>query len=173
MAVLGDGMIIIGVEGSVEKYSRGDLKNKAVALTKKIEDKEIPLSEFKDEMLSMDSDAWQKITAELISIPRGAELDRIRKADNELQAAKQKNARQEFVDEVSKLSFCLGDYIFFQKGLLEYIHSVTMDEQWKRLAEFQTAGDWDGMARVVLGSSSDLSKAEQWVAAKFAPYCRF
>ena len=173
LAVLGDGMIIIGVEGSVEKYSRGDLKNKAVALTKKIEDKEIPLSEFKDEMLSMDSDAWQKITAELISIPRGAELDRIRKADNELQAAKQKNARQEFVDEVSKLSFCLGDYIFFQKGLLEYIHSVTMDEQWKRLAEFQTAGDWDGMARLVLGSSSDLSKAEQWVAAKFAPYCRF
>ena len=166
LAVLGDGMIIIGVEGSVEKYSRGDLKNKAVALTKKIEDKEIPLSEFKDEMLSMDSDAWQKITAELISIPRGAELDRIRKADNELQAAKQKNARQEFVDEVSKLSFCLGDYIFFQKGLLEYTHSVTMDEQWKRLAEFQTAGDWDGMARLVLGSSSDLSKAEQWVAAK-------
>ena len=166
LAVLGDEMIIIGAKGSVEKYSRNDLKDRAEGLSKRIANREISLSEFKTEMLAMDKDAWQKINEELIPVPRGAELDRIREMDKHLRSARQLQTRQEFIDEVSKLSFCLGDYIVFQKGLLEYTHSVKVDEMWCSMSEFQEAGDWDAIARMALGSSSDLSDAQQWVAAK-------
>lgn len=164
LPVLGDELIVAAE--SIERYNPDDFRRKAEALSIKVEDREVALSVFRSEILAMDRDAWRKINEELIPVPHGAELERIRKVDNELRAAKMQNARQEFIDEVSKLSFCLGDYIFFQKGLLEYTHSVKMDEQWKSLAKFQSVGDWDGMARLVLGPSSDLSKAEQWVAAK-------
>ena len=166
LAVLGDEPILIGGSGLIGKYNRSEYLERVEGLLKQAENHEIPLSAYKAKVLAMDNEAWRKIKAELIPIPHGDELERIRKADKDLRASKQLQARQEFVDTVSGLSFCLGDYILFQKGLLEYTHSVKMDEIWSKLSEFQKAEDWDSMARSVLGSSSDLSEAQQWVLAR-------
>jgi len=167
LAVLGDDPIVVGVNGSIEKYNRAEYMERIEALIKQAKIRAIPLSAYKAEMLAMDKDAWRKINEELIPLPHGAELERIRKADKDLKSAQQHKEKQAFVDKVSTISFCLGDYMIFQKGLLEYTHSVQMDEMWSSLSEFQKVGDWEAMARTVLGpGGSDLSDAQQWVDAR-------
>lgn len=167
LAVLGDEPILIGGSGLIGKYNRSEYLERVEGLLKQAENHEIPLSAYKAKVLAMDNEAWRKINEELIPVPRGAELERVRKEVAGQKSAELAKAKEQFVNRVSGISFCLGDHIIVQHDLLPYVHSVKVDEGLLRLQRLQQEQSWDEMAKLLtsveaVNTPDVYSKA--WVA---------
>lgn len=137
-AVFGNELVYIGEKGSIDKYAQNDFRKNVEDLCKQFADQEISLSEFKAKLMKMDDTIRDMLKRGLTTISNNA------RAEQKVQT------KTDFEKKVLPVSFCVGDHIIVQEGLVPYIHTAKVDESLLKLRRLQQAREWEKMVEQLI-----------------------